>query len=208
MVGRWRDHHREGLAGLPEIAEALKQARRPGHPGRDAHLRSEDLLDVASHPTITFSAASVDQVGTRTYRVSGDLTVKGVTRPVVLEVERTGWLVESDGTQRIGFEGRGVINRQDWDVGWNRALDVGGVLVSDNVTLEFEISANVESGALGPFAMGKLSSGITNAAAGILAKTMQDLSVAVEAFLEADEKEIPLRSPSDAVEQARHRDDH
>ena len=73
--------------------------------------------------------------------------------------------------------------------------------------IEFEISANVESGALGPFAMGKLSSGITNAAAGILAKTMQDLSVAVEAFLEEEKKENPLLSQSDAVEQSRNRDD-
>jgi polyisoprenoid-binding protein YceI len=128
----------ENSAAVVSIDAASVDTR---HPGRDAHLRSEDLLDVASHPSITFSALSVDQVGTRTYRVSGDLTVKGVTRPVVLEVERTGWLVESDGTQRIGFEGRGVINRQDWDVGWNRALDGGGVLVSDHVTLEFEISA-------------------------------------------------------------------
>jgi hypothetical protein len=75
--------------------------------------------------------------------------------------------------------------------------------------IEFQISANVESSALGPLAGGKLSSGITNAAAGVLAKTMQDLGVAVEAFLEADEKAVALRSsPSDAVEQPRHRDDH
>ena len=74
--------------------------------------------------------------------------------------------------------------------------------------IEFEIAANVESGALGPFAVGKLSSGITNAAAGVLAKTMQDLGVAVEAFLEADEAQVPLASPSDTVQQPRHRDDH
>jgi polyisoprenoid-binding protein YceI len=111
------------------------------HPDRDAHLRSEDFLDVASHPAITFSAVSIDQVGPSTYRVSGDLTIKGVTKPVVLEVERTGWLVESDGSQRIGFEGSGVLNRKDWGIGWNKLLDAGGVLISEHVTVEFEISA-------------------------------------------------------------------
>lgn len=116
------------------------------HPARDAHLRSEDFLDVAAHPTITFSAGSVEQIGRRNYRVVGDLTIRGVTQPVALEVERTGWLVEPDGGQRIGFEGRGVINRKEWGVGWNKVLDAGGVLIADHVTVELEISA-VKTGA-------------------------------------------------------------
>lgn len=111
------------------------------HPDRDVHLRSEDFLDVASYPEITFSAAWIDQVGPRSYRVSGELTIKGITRPVVVEVERTGWFVESDGSQRIGFEGSGVLNRKDWGIGWNKLLDAGGVLISEHVTVEFEISA-------------------------------------------------------------------
>lgn len=111
------------------------------HPDRDAHLRGDDFLDAASHPTITFSTVSVDQIGTTTYRVAGDLTLKGITAPVVFEAERTGWLLERDRNQRIGFEGRGVINRKDWGIGWNKLLDTGGVLVSDHVTVEFEISA-------------------------------------------------------------------
>jgi polyisoprenoid-binding protein YceI len=111
------------------------------HAERDTHLRSADFLDVASHPAITFVAVSIDQVGVRTYRVAGDLTIKGVTKPVVLEVERTGWMVDREGHRRIGFEGRGVINRKDWGIGWNELLDVGGVLVSDHVTVEFEVAA-------------------------------------------------------------------
>lgn len=111
------------------------------HPERDAHLRSPDFLDVATHPEITFSGTSVEQIGVRTYRVNGDLTVKGITNPVVIEAQRTGWATQDDDSQRIGFEGRAVINRKDWDVGWNRVLDSGGVLISDHVTVEFEISA-------------------------------------------------------------------
>jgi polyisoprenoid-binding protein YceI len=111
------------------------------HPDRDAHLRGEDLFDAATHPTITFAADSVEQIGVRTYRVEGDLTIKGITNRVTLEVERSGWLVEPDGTQRIGFEGRGVINRRDWDLTWNRVLETGGVLVADQVTIEFEVTA-------------------------------------------------------------------
>ena len=111
------------------------------HDERDAHLRSADFLDAAVHPRITFSAVSIDQIGVRTSRVAGDLTIKGVTKTAVLEAERTGWLVEADGSQRIGFEGRGVINRKDWGLDWNKVLDVGGVLVGDHVTIEFEISA-------------------------------------------------------------------
>jgi polyisoprenoid-binding protein YceI len=111
------------------------------HAKRDSHLRSEDLFDVATHPTITFVADSVEQIGVRSYRVEGDLTIKGITNRAMLEVDRTGWLVERDGTQRIGFEGRGVINRRDWDLNWNRVLDGGGVLVADQVTIEFEVTA-------------------------------------------------------------------
>jgi polyisoprenoid-binding protein YceI len=112
-----------------------------GHVGRDAHLRSVDFFDVTSRPAIGFSAASIDQTGVRSYRVTGDLTIKDITNPVVIEADRTGWVVEPDGTQRVGFEGRAFINRKDWDIGWNQLLDAGGVLMSDHITVEFDISA-------------------------------------------------------------------
>jgi polyisoprenoid-binding protein YceI len=111
------------------------------HPDRDAHLRSEAFLDVITHPAITFAADSVEQIGVRTYRVEGDLTMKGITNRVALEVERSGWRVDPDGTQRIGFEGRAVVDRRNWDLTWNRVLDTGGVLVADEVTIEFEVTA-------------------------------------------------------------------
>ena len=108
---------------------------------RDAHLRSNDFFDMDTYPEITFSSTSVEQTGDVRYRVTGDLAIKGVTRPVAVEFEYTGSAVDPYGNQRIGLEGTTSVNRKDWGVNWNAALEAGGVLVSENVTLEFEVSA-------------------------------------------------------------------
>ncbi len=108
---------------------------------RDAHLRSNDFFDMDTYPEITFSSTSVEQTGDVRYRVTGDLTIKGVTRPVAFELEYTGSAVDPYGNQRIGLEGATSVNRKDWGVNWNAALEAGGVLVSENVTLEFDVSA-------------------------------------------------------------------
>jgi len=108
---------------------------------RDAHLRSNDFLDLEHYPQITFASTAVAQVEPDTYRVTGDLTIKGVTRPVTFDLVYTGSAVDPYGNQRVGFEGTTTINRKDWGVNWNAALEAGGVLVSEKVTLEFEVSA-------------------------------------------------------------------
>ena len=108
---------------------------------RDAHLRSNDFFDMDTYPQITFSSTSVEPTGDVRFRVTGDLTIKGVTRPVTVDFEYTGSAVDPYGNQRIGFEGSTVVNRKDWGVNWNAALEAGGVLVSENVTLEFEVSS-------------------------------------------------------------------
>jgi polyisoprenoid-binding protein YceI len=108
---------------------------------RDAHLRSNDFFDMDTYPQITFSSTSVEQTGDAGFRVTGDLTIKGVTRPVTVGFEYTGSAVDPYGNQRIGFEGTTTVNRKDWGVNWNAALEAGGVLVSENVTLEFDVSA-------------------------------------------------------------------
>ncbi len=108
---------------------------------RNAHLRSNDFLDLANYPEITFVSTSIAQAGGDIYRVTGDLTIRGVTKPVSFELEFTGAAVDPFGNQRIGFEGSTTINRKDWGVNWNAALEAGGFLVSDQITLEFEISA-------------------------------------------------------------------
>ncbi len=108
---------------------------------RDAHLRSNDFFDMETYPEITFTSTSVEQVGADDYRVTGDLTIKGTTKPVTVDLEYTGSATDPFGNQRIGFEGKTTINRKDWGVTWNAALEAGGVLVSEKVTLEFEVSA-------------------------------------------------------------------
>jgi polyisoprenoid-binding protein YceI len=108
---------------------------------RDAHLRSNDFFDMDTHPEITFTSTAVQPVDDEHHRVTGDLTIKGVTKPVTIDLEYTGSAVDPYGNQRIGFEGQTTVNRKDWGVNWNAALDAGGVLVSEKVTLEFEVSA-------------------------------------------------------------------
>lgn len=108
---------------------------------RDAHLRGNDFFDMETYPEITFASTAVEQAGGDTYRVTGDLTIKGVTKPVTVDFEYTGTATDPFGNQRIGFEGSTSVNRKDWGVNWNAALEAGGVLVSEKVTLEFEVSA-------------------------------------------------------------------
>ena len=108
---------------------------------RDGHLRSNDFLDIATYPEITFVSTEITPVGDDVIRVTGDLTIKGVAKPVTIDFTYEGSAVDPFGNQRVGFEGSVVINRKDWGITWNAALETGGVLVSDKVTLEFEISA-------------------------------------------------------------------
>lgn len=112
-----------------------------GNPDRDAHLRSNDFFDMEKYPEIKFVTTEVEKVDDENYKVTGDLTIKDVTKPVTVDFEFTGAAVDPFGNQRVGFEGRTTINRKDWGVNWNAALEAGGVLVSDKVTLELDISA-------------------------------------------------------------------
>ena len=108
---------------------------------RDGHLKSNDFFDMENHPQITFASTAVEPVDAETYRVTGDLTIKGVTKPVTVAFEYTGTAVDPFGNTRIGLEGKATVNRKDWGVNWNAALEAGGVLVGEKVTLEFEVSA-------------------------------------------------------------------
>lgn len=112
-----------------------------GNDDRDGHLRSNDFFDMENHPEITFASTAVERVDGDTYRVTGDLTIKGVTRPVTVDFDYGGTAVDPFGNHRLGLEGRVVVNRKDWGVNWNAALEAGGVLVSEKVTLEFDVSA-------------------------------------------------------------------
>jgi polyisoprenoid-binding protein YceI len=108
---------------------------------RDGHLRSNDFFDMETYPTITFTSTSVEALDTDTYRITGDLTIKDVTKPVTIDFDVAGTAVDPFGNTRLGLDGSVVVNRKDWGVNWNAALEAGGVLVSEKVTLEFEVSA-------------------------------------------------------------------
>ncbi|WP_151525529.1 YceI family protein [Serinicoccus kebangsaanensis] len=108
---------------------------------RDGHLKSADFFDVESYPTITFTSTEVSAVDADTLRVTGDLTIKDVTQPVTVDFEYAGAATDPFGNERVGFEGSTVVNRKDFGLTWNAALETGGVLVAEKVTLEFEISA-------------------------------------------------------------------
>jgi polyisoprenoid-binding protein YceI len=112
---------------------------------RDGHLRSNDFFAMEEHPEIRFVSTDVEHVGGAEYRVTGDLTLRGVTKPVTIDLEYTGTAVDPWGNTRVGFEGSTVVNRKDWGLVWNAALDGGGILVSEKVTLEFEISATKDA---------------------------------------------------------------
>lgn len=110
------------------------------HARRDADIRSDNFLDVETWPTITFKSHKVDVSGTALV-ISGDLTIRDVTRPVVLKGAFLGRTGSGPGKERIGFEATTTINRLDYGVKWNRALEGGGVLLGD----ELEISINIEA---------------------------------------------------------------
>jgi polyisoprenoid-binding protein YceI len=108
---------------------------------RDAHLRSNDFFDMDNYPEIGFVSTSVEALDDSTYRVTGDLTIKGVTRSVTIDFETTGTAIDPWGNQRLGLEGKATVNRKDWGVSFNAPLEAGGVLVSEKVSLEFDVSA-------------------------------------------------------------------
>ena len=107
---------------------------------RDAHLRSEDFFHADDNKQITFASTKVERDG-EDWVVTGDLTIKGVSNPVTVVFEPTGSARDPFGNLRIGFEGGTSINRKDWGLTWNAALETGGVLVSEKIKLEFDVSA-------------------------------------------------------------------
>ena len=111
-----------------------------GSADRDGHLVSGDFFDVETHPELTFVSTAVERDGDD-WSITGDLTIKGVTKSVTILFESTGTATDPFGNQRAGFEGAVTINRKDWGLSWNAALETGGVLVSEKIKLELDISA-------------------------------------------------------------------
>ena len=108
---------------------------------RDAHLKSPDFLDVAKFPTITFKSTKVEAAGPNKWTMTGDLTIHGVTRPVVLDVEGSGPPIQVMGHTRAGASATGKIKRSDFGLTWNKALETGGVLVGDDIAISIDVEA-------------------------------------------------------------------
>ncbi len=111
-----------------------------GQADRDGHVRSGDFFDTETFPEITFTSTRVERDGDD-WTITGDLVIKGTSRPVTIEFESNGSARDPFGNLRVGFEGATSINRKDWGLSWNAALETGGVLVSEKIKLEFDISA-------------------------------------------------------------------
>jgi len=108
---------------------------------RDAHLRSTDFFAVDQYPTITFRSTAVAPKGNDEFDVTGDLTMRGVTRQVVIPVSYLGAAVDPWGNQKIAFEGEVTLNRKDYGLTWNAALETGGFLVGDDVKVSLSVQA-------------------------------------------------------------------
>jgi polyisoprenoid-binding protein YceI len=139
-----------GLSGVIEVAEAPGDSAaeisidmasvESGNEARDEHLRSADFFDVARYPTATFSAHAVGWQGTRGV-LAGELTLRGVTRPVTLHAEYLGYAADPWGGHRAVFTAAGTIDREDWGLTWNLPLDGGGFVVSREIRIEIELEA-------------------------------------------------------------------
>jgi polyisoprenoid-binding protein YceI len=108
---------------------------------RDSHLKSPDFLDVAKYPTITFKSTKVEAAGPNKWNVTGDLTLHGVTKPVVLAVEGSGAPIQVMGMTRAGASATATIKRSDFGLTWNKALEAGGVMVGDDVAISIDVEA-------------------------------------------------------------------
>jgi polyisoprenoid-binding protein YceI len=108
---------------------------------RDGHLKSPDFFDTATNPTVDFVSTQVLSKGGNNYSVTGDLSMNGQTKPVTLEVETTAPIKDPFGLTRTAASGSGKISRKDWGLTWNQALELGGVLVSDEVKINLEVQA-------------------------------------------------------------------
>ena len=137
--------------GVLELGEDLSEARAYGtvqvasvdtnQPQRDDHLRSADFFDAENHPELRFESTEIEQVDDDLYRITGDLTVHGVTNEIELEAEYLGTEIGSQGEERIGLEVTGRLSRSDYEMRFNAALGSGNAVVSDRVKLALDVAA-------------------------------------------------------------------
>lgn len=150
MVSRVRGRFGE-FSGTVTIAEVPEESHvevtinpasvSTGDPNRDAHLRSPDFFEAETYPEWTFASTKVEHAGGEHWKVTGDLTIHGVTKPVDLDVEFAGASPTPWGTKAIGFTASTDIDREEWGLTWNAAVETGGVVVSKRIRIELEVEA-------------------------------------------------------------------
>jgi polyisoprenoid-binding protein YceI len=148
-----------GLSGVIQVAELPGDSMaevtidmasvESGNEARDEHLRSADFFDVANHPTATFSARASGWQGARG-ALAGELALRGVTRPVILQAEYLGYAADPWGGHRAVFTAAGTIDREEWGLTWNLPLDGGGLVVSNQIRIEIELEAVLQPAVLQP----------------------------------------------------------
>lgn len=148
MVSRVRGRF-ESFSGTVEVAEDPEESTatltidadsiNTNEQDRDEHLRSGDFLDAANHPHLRFESTDVEHVEGDRYRVTGDLTIRGETRPVTIDVEYLGLREDPWGNERAFVRGETTLNREDWDMTWNQVLEAGGVMVGKELDVELDV---------------------------------------------------------------------
>jgi polyisoprenoid-binding protein YceI len=144
VKGRFRDFDGAIITGAePTIAGSIRVASLDTlHEERDAHLRSPDFFDVERHPEISFEASGLQFNGDdRHFSLPGELTIKGITRPITLDGELHGTIADAAGGEQIALALRGQLDRSDYGLVWNRLLETGNVLVGDTVDLVLDVAA-------------------------------------------------------------------
>jgi polyisoprenoid-binding protein YceI len=134
------DFNEQDPAASAAVVEIDVNSIHTNEPQRDAHLKSPDFFDAANFPLMTFRSTKIEKHGAD-YRVSGDLTIRGTTRPVVLDAELTGMIVDMQGNDRAGFSAKTSIDRKDFGLTWNMLLEAGGFAVADKIEINLEFEA-------------------------------------------------------------------
>lgn len=129
------------MSGNPLLDVTIDAAGiNTGNEQRDAHLRSADFFDVENHPTMRFRGTKVEGDPAGAFRLSGEMTIRGTTQPVTIEVETNGTTVDPWGNRRVGFSGRGSLSRSAFGLTWNQMLEAGGVTVGDEVKFTIDVA--------------------------------------------------------------------
>lgn len=130
-------------AGRPSKIEAVIDAASiaTGEPQRDGHLRSADFLHAEQYPEIRFVSTQIEPLGGNRYRIQGNLTIRDITKPVTLEAEVSAPIKDPRGMQRVAASASGQINRKDWNLTWNQVLELGALLVGEEVKFNLEVEA-------------------------------------------------------------------